>query len=124
MTGNCDEQPNPRSEYTGSYPRVLRDPRLRRGIYPSYRMTVVLNSALGEYYGIQGTTWLHPPILNAKSSVKNVNGRNLQLFYNGAHLSLVALHTPHAVYWVSNTLADELGNSQMIAIAASLTKAP
>jgi hypothetical protein len=31
--------------------------------YPSYRMTLVLNGALGEYHGVQGTTWSDPPIL-------------------------------------------------------------
>ncbi len=28
---------------------------------------MVLNAALGEYYGIQGTTWQHPPILGSPS---------------------------------------------------------
>ncbi len=123
-TGNCDNPAEPSAAYDGSYPRryVIHAPG--GGVYPSYRMTVVLNSALGEFYGIQGTTWLHPPILNAKSSTENVNGKLLQIFKNGAHISLVAYRTSHGVYWVSNTLADELGNSQMIAIAASLTRAP
>jgi hypothetical protein len=46
------------------------------------------------------------------------------VFKNGARVSLVAYDTPQGVYWVSNTLADALGNNQMIAIAASLTRAP
>jgi len=36
---------------------------------------------------------------------------------------VVAWRTPQAVYWVSNTLNDSIGNRQMVAIAASLTRA-
>jgi LCP family protein required for cell wall assembly len=124
VSGNCEDNGNLASVYTGSYPRSYHIHASGGGTYPAYRMTVVLNSALGEYYGIQGTTWLHPPILNAASSMRTVNGKNLQLFFNGAHLSLVAWRTPQAVYWVSNTLADALSNNQLIGIAASLTRAP
>jgi polyisoprenyl-teichoic acid--peptidoglycan teichoic acid transferase len=122
--GNCNEYPNPGYEYNGSYPRRYEIHGENGSKYPAYRMTVVLNSALGEYYGIQGTTWLHPPIFNGTSSYQYVNGKALQVFRNGAHISLVAYRTPQAVYWVSNTLADAIGNSQMISIAASLTRAP
>ncbi len=122
--GNCDELPNPAYEYNGSYPRAYHIHGQNGGVYPAYRMTVVLNSALGEYYGIQGTTWLKPPIFNGTSSEELVNGKVLQIFKNGAHISLVAYRTPQGSYWVSNTLADAIGNSQMIAIAASLTRTP
>jgi LCP family protein required for cell wall assembly len=124
VTGNCNDNGNPSSVYIGSYPRAYRIRASGGGVHRAYRLTVVLNSALGEYYGIQGTTWLHPPILNAKSTTRTVNGKNLRLFFNGAHLSLVAWHTSGALYWVSNTLADALSNSQLIGIAASLTRAP
>jgi hypothetical protein len=33
---------------------------------------------------------------------------------------MVALRTPRATYWVSNTILNELSNSTMIAIAESL----
>jgi polyisoprenyl-teichoic acid--peptidoglycan teichoic acid transferase len=122
-TGNCDNPAEAATAYTHSYPRryMIRAPG--GGVYSSYRITVVLNSGLGEYYGIQGTAWKTPPILNAKSTTENVDGKTLQVFKNGARISLVAYHTPQGLYWVSNTLADALGNNQMIAIAASLTRA-
>jgi len=123
-TGNCDNPAEPSTAYDGSYPRAYHIHGQNGGVYPAYRITVVLNSALGEYYGIQGTTWLKPPIFNGTSSEENVNGKLLQIFKNGAHVSLVAYRTPQGSYWVSNTLADAIGNSQMIAIAASLTRAP
>jgi hypothetical protein len=38
-------------------------------------------------------------------------------------MNLVAWHGPHGLYWVANTLTDDLSNAQMVAIAASLTPA-
>ena len=45
------------------------------------------------------------------------------LYFNGGKLSLVAWRTPAAVYWISNSLTDTIGNRQMVAMAASLTRA-
>jgi hypothetical protein len=85
-------------------------------------MTLSLNPVLGQYYGVQGTTWLNPPILNKPTQTETVNGRQLMLFANGGKLSLVAWRNAGAVYWISNTLTDDIGNRQMVAIAASLTR--
>ena len=52
-----------------------------------------------------------------------VAGKRLELFYDGHKLTVVAWRTSHAVYWVSNTLTDDLSNAQMLGIAASLTRA-
>jgi hypothetical protein len=51
-----------------------------------------------------------------------VAGKQLLLYANGGKLSLVAWRTSAGVYWVSNTLNDAIGNRQMVAIAASLTR--
>jgi polyisoprenyl-teichoic acid--peptidoglycan teichoic acid transferase len=106
----------------GSYPReyTIRDRSGRR--HAAYRMTIALNPVLGEYYGVQGTTWLHPPILYKETGVRVVHGRRLQLYSNGGKLSLVAWRTRRAVYWISNTLTDTLSPGQMVAIAASLRR--
>jgi len=107
----------------GSYPRayLLHD---QSGIaHYAYRMTLVINPVLGEYYGVQGTTWQNPPILNDPSETKTVNGKQLLLYANGGKLSLVAWKTAKGVYWVSNSLADTIPNRQLVAIAASLTRA-
>jgi hypothetical protein len=106
-----------------SYPRayLLHD---RRGVvHYAYRMTLVMNPALGQYYGVQGTTWQNPPLLNSPSGTRFVNGKQLMLFGNGSKLSVVAWRTRQGVYWISNTLTDDLTNGQMIAIAASLSRA-
>ena len=79
-------------------------------------------ASIGEYYGIQGTTWREPPILDDPSETRKVNGRKLELHYDGRRLRLVAWRTKRAVYWVSNTLTQSLSTRQMIAIAASLRR--
>ena len=108
---------------SGYYPRayLLHD---RQGVaHYSYRMTLVLNPILDEYYGVQGTTWLNPPILNSPTATKTVNGKTLMLYTNGSKLALVAWRTPQGAYWISNDLTDDIPNRQMVAIAASLTRA-
>jgi LCP family protein required for cell wall assembly len=87
----------------------------------AYRMTIEA-PGLGEYYGIQGTNWMDPPIIANPSSTQVVDGRKLLLFRDGARLKMVAWKTDRAVYWVSNTLLRSLTNRQMIAIARSLTR--
>jgi polyisoprenyl-teichoic acid--peptidoglycan teichoic acid transferase len=116
--GNCPEE----IPTTGSYPRayLIHDPS--GATHVSYRMTVALNPSQGEYYGVQGTTWQTPPILNSPTETRTVAGKALMLFFNGHKLSLAAWRTTQGVYWISNTLADTLSNSQMLAIAGSLTR--
>jgi polyisoprenyl-teichoic acid--peptidoglycan teichoic acid transferase len=108
---------------SGFYPRayLLND---RSGIaHYSYRMTLVLNPVLDQYYGVQGTTWQNPPILDSPTATKTVNGKTLLLYTNGSKLALVAWRTPQGAYWISNDLTDDISNRQMVAIAASLTRA-
>jgi LCP family protein required for cell wall assembly len=107
----------------GSYPRgyTIHD---QHGIaHAAYRMTLQLNPVLGEYYGVQGTTWLHPPLIANPSGTRFVGGKRLLLFASGGKLTTVAWHTPHDVYWISNTLTNDISNRQMVGIAASLTRA-
>ena len=90
--------------------------------HKSYRM-VAKRGLVGEYYGIQGTTWKDPPILADKSEKKKMGKRTFELHYDGDRLRLVAWRTPKAVYWVSNTLLQTLTERQMLAIARS-TRVP
>jgi polyisoprenyl-teichoic acid--peptidoglycan teichoic acid transferase len=115
--GSTYEAPSP-----GEYPRAYMLPDLNRRPRAAYRITVVVNPALGEYYGIEGTIWQHPPILGSPTETRVLAGKKLELYANGGKLSVVAWHTSRAVYWVSNTLTDDLTNSQMVGIAASLTR--
>jgi hypothetical protein len=86
-------------------------------------MTLVLNSQLGEYYGVQGTTWTNPPLLRSPSGTRDINGKKLLLYANGGRLTTVAWRNGPAVYWISNTLTTTIPNPQMVGIAASLSLA-
>jgi hypothetical protein len=87
----------------------------------AYRI-VVSTGLTGQYYGIQGTNWKSPPILDNPSATTRMVGRTYELFTDGNRLALVAWRTQRAVYWVSNTLSRNLTNSQMLAIARSLSR--
>ncbi len=100
-------------------PRVykLRGPDGKR--YGAYRMVMNRTNANGEYYGLQGTTWKDPPILDSPTEKRTVGGREYELHFAGDRLRLVAWRTPKAAYWVSNTLLQTLTKKQMMAIARS-----
>jgi LCP family protein required for cell wall assembly len=108
---------------TNFYPRAYTMHDQQRVTHVAYRMTLALNPVLGQYYGVQGTTWKNPPLLSSPSATRTVAGRKLFLYANGGSLTTVAWHTPHAVYWISNTLTTDISNQQMVGIAASLTHA-
>jgi LCP family protein required for cell wall assembly len=106
---------------TDGSPRVydIYDGHHRR--HRAYRI-VVSAGYDGQYYGIQGTAWKSPPILDDPSEEIPMRGRTYQVFYDGNRLRLVAWRTPRAVYWVSNSLSATLSNKQMLAIARSLSR--
>ncbi len=89
--------------------------------YRAYRM-VVNAPGTGQNYGIQGTNWKAPPILDSPSEKREIGGRTFELFYDGDRLRLVAWRTDKAVYWVSNTLLQTLTERQMLGLAGGLTR--
>jgi len=107
----------------GEYPRAyeIHDPQ---GVpHPSYRMVIAFNASMGQFYGVQGTTWRQAPILSSPQEIRIVGGKQLELHFDGRKLRLVAWRTARGVYWVSNTLSLDLSNQQMLGLAASLTRA-
>ena len=86
--------------------------------HAAYRM-VIKRGLVGEYYGLQGTTWKSPPILENPQEKRRMGGRTYELHYDGDRLRLVAWRGKHAVYWVSNTLLQTLSKQQMLTIARS-----
>src|SRR5436190_9150088 len=85
--------------------------------YPAYRM-VFSAGFVGQYYGLQGTTWQNPPILDAPHESHTIHGRKFGYYWDGTRLRLVAWHSHGGGYWISNTLLLTLSNKQMTAIAA------
>jgi LCP family protein required for cell wall assembly len=106
--------------FVGTEPRTytIRDEQGRS--HDAYRMVVSYNPI--QYYGIQGTTWRDPPILDDPSATVVRDGRRLKVYRDGTRVRLVAWRTRRAVYWVSNTLTQSLSSRQMIGIAASLRR--
>jgi hypothetical protein len=88
----------------------------------AYRMVVSENPVLGQYYGIQGTTWSDPPILDGSFDKRRMGGHTFQLYWDGKKLRVIALKTKRGTYWVTNTLTNSLTNTQMLGVARSLTK--
>ncbi len=109
----------PHSEFSINSPRAYKICGPHDGkCWPSYRMILPVNGGvLGEYYGIQGTTWMDPPIIKSPTEVRDVRGRKLMIFKDGDRIRLVAWQTKDATYWVSNTLLQGISKADMIEIA-------
>ena len=88
-------------------------------------MTLVLNPVLGEYYGVQGTTWTNPPLLRSPSGTRDIDGKKLLPVRQRRPPDDGGLaQRARACYWISNTLTSTIPNPQMVGIAASLTPRP
>jgi polyisoprenyl-teichoic acid--peptidoglycan teichoic acid transferase len=106
------------SIYAGP-PRVYKMRGTDGKTYGAYRM-VLQTGVVGEYYGLQGTTWRNPPILEGVTEERTIGKRTYELVRDGDRVRLVAWRTPKAVYWISNTLLLTLSDRQMMAIARSV----
>jgi polyisoprenyl-teichoic acid--peptidoglycan teichoic acid transferase len=73
---------------------------------------------IGGYYDFEGTDWLNPPLF-AHARTQQVGGRTYRLVDDGSHIHVVGWRSGNVLYWVTNTLLEELSNAQMLAIAAS-----
>ena len=73
---------------------------------------------IGGYYDFEATDWLGPPLF-AHSRSQNVGGVEYKIVNDGAHIHIVGWVSGGVLYWLSNTLLEELTNSQMFAIAKS-----
>jgi LCP family protein required for cell wall assembly len=73
---------------------------------------------IGGYYDLEGTDWLNPPVF-AHATRETIDGRHFLLVDDGAHIHEIGWRSGRVLYWVTNTLLEELSNAQMIAIAKS-----
>jgi hypothetical protein len=71
------------------------------------------------YFSIQAMRWTDPPAIAHPSATKTIGGTKYLLFYNGAKLHMVAWRQGSNLYWVLNTLEDELPADFMMALATS-----
>ena len=109
------------SAYAGTEARTYRLKAETGRRHQAYRL-VLRAPGIGEYYGVQGTTWKTPPILDNPDRTVERDGREFKLYTDGSSLRLVAWRTRNGVYWISNTLTLKLSEAQMLEIAGSLQR--
>jgi LCP family protein required for cell wall assembly len=76
-------------------------------------------NALGGYYNFEGTDWQKPPIIAHPNEQRKINHVTYMIFTDGSHIHVVAWRRGKMVYWLTNTLLEDLSNEQMLAIARS-----
>jgi LCP family protein required for cell wall assembly len=92
--------------------------------WQGYRLVVAVDGArggIGQYYGIQGTSWKNPPVLALATDEVTLAGRKFRIEYDGSKIRRLVWSTPNGTYWVNNSLKNSLTNNEMRAIARSLT---
>ncbi len=91
--------------------------------YHGYKFVATLpTQGYTAYYGVSGTDWKDPPILDNPSEIKTIDGRDYLLSWDGDRLRFVGWKTEHGSYWVDNTLLSVLSPGQMFGIAESTRK--
>jgi len=88
--------------------------------YHSFYAMFRMPGIAGAYWGIEETGFVDAPILANPTTRRTLDHRVYRFYYNGPHLHLVAFTYKNRVYWVINTLLDDLTNPEMVAIARSL----
>src|SRR4051794_25493993 len=82
----------PGSSFAEDAPRTYTIDAPHNERYRAYKM-VISSGYVGEYYGIMGTSWNDPPILDSPSETRTIGGRELMLYYNGDRVRLVGWKT-------------------------------
>jgi LCP family protein required for cell wall assembly len=73
---------------------------------------------IGGYYDFEGTDWLNPPLF-AHTRTESIGGREYKIVDDGSHIHVIGWRSGRVLYWVTNSLLEELSNPQMLAIARS-----
>jgi hypothetical protein len=96
-------------------PYALRD---QQGNLHRAYVAVWRQNTLGGYYDFEGTDWLNPPLF-AHATTRVIGGRSYRFVNDGAHIHVVGWRSGQVLYWLTNTLLEDLSNTQMLAIARS-----
>jgi hypothetical protein len=81
---------------------------------------VFQQNELGGYYDVQGMDWTNPPIISHADQQETIGGRHYVMVDDGSHIHVIAWRHGGVLYWLNNTLLEELTNSQMLELAQSL----
>ncbi len=76
-------------------------------------------NALGGYYDFEGTDWQQPPLIAHPNEQRKINHVTYMIFTDGSHIHVIAWRQGPMLYWLTNTLLEDLSNEQMLAIARS-----
>ncbi|MFA4929344.1 MAG: LytR family transcriptional regulator, partial [Patulibacter sp.] len=66
--------------------------------------------------------WKDPPVLDLATSEERLGGRTFKVEYDGSRIRRLVWKAPQGTYWITNTLNSRLTNSEMRALARSLTR--
>jgi len=92
--------------------------RNQQGILHHAYVAVWRQNTLGGYYDFEGTDWTNPPLFkNARR--QQIGSRSYLLVDDGSHIHVIGWKSGNMLYWVTNTLLEDLTNAQMLAIAKS-----
>jgi LCP family protein required for cell wall assembly len=92
-------------------------------VYRGYKLVAQIpTDGYTAYYGVSGTDWKDPPILDHPDETRTIDGRDYLLSWDGPQLRLIGWKTDQGSYWVDNTLLNALTPGQMFAIAESMQK--
>jgi hypothetical protein len=98
------------------HPYSIRDEQ--NHLHYGYRIDWQVNG-VGGYYGIEGMNWANSPLFANPSQTATIAGRSYMLIDDGSHIHDIGWREGGVLYWVSNTLQEDLTNTQMIDIANS-----
>jgi LCP family protein required for cell wall assembly len=96
-------------------PYTLKDQQ--GGLHHAY-VVVWQQNPIGGYYDFEGSDWLNPPLF-AHARVQTIAGRVYEIVDDGAHIHVIGWRSGRVLYWLTNTLLEELSNPQMIFLAQS-----
>lgn len=111
------------------YPRVQTGPSEQQQVrayslndqqgHPHHAYVIVWRqNAIGGYYDFEGSDWLNPPLF-AHAHVQTIDGRQYRMVDDGSHIHVIGWRQGNVLYWLTNTLLEELSNQQMVQLAKS-----
>jgi len=81
----------------------------------------VVSTPSGGYWSIQALRWQDPPAIANPNSTQVLGGTKYMYFYQADHLHMVAWKRNGTLYWMINSLDNELSNDLMMGLATSFT---
>jgi polyisoprenyl-teichoic acid--peptidoglycan teichoic acid transferase len=97
--------------------RAYALPDQQHNIHHAY-IVVWKQNSIGGYYDFEGSDWLNPPLF-AHAHTQVIDGRAYRLIDDGSHIHVIGWRSGRVLYWLTNTLLEELSNAQMVYLARS-----